>query len=116
MRMTMSTKLGRVATAAFFFAFFVGAGSSAFAQDPVGERMEQAKRSYRSGNYRAALSELQSISTEAPDRADVFYLIGYCQLMMRQYTESIDSFARAFELDPSLDPRTIYHPELAPPE
>ena len=87
MRMTMSTTLGRVAAAAVFFALIVCAGSLAFAQDPVGDRMEQAKRAYRSGSYQAALNELQSISAEAPDRADVFYLIGYCQLMMRQYTE-----------------------------
>ncbi len=80
----------------------------ALAQEDVEAAMDDAKRQYRSGNYQAALSELTRVTDEAPDRADAFYLVGYSHLMLRQYPESVDAFARAFQLDPTLDPRTIY--------
>ncbi len=80
----------------------------AFAQEGVEETMDEAKRQYRNGNYQAAISELTRVTDEAPDRADAFYLIGYAHLMLRQYPESVDAFARAFQLDPTLDPRSIY--------
>lgn len=28
--------------------------------------------------------------------------------MLREYLDSVDAFGRAFELDPNLDPRTIF--------
>lgn len=77
--------------------------------------MNEAKRQYRNGNYQAALGELGRVTDEAPDRADAFYLMGYAHLMLRQYPESVDAFARAFQLDPTLDPRSIYHPRPAQP-
>lgn len=84
--------------------------SFAVAQVEVEQMMDEAKRQYRNGNYQAALVELQSVTDEAPDRADAFYLMGYSHLMLRQYSESVEAFARAFQLDPTLDPRTIYQP------
>ena len=104
-------KLVRIASVALFCLQL--AGSVAYAQD-VADMMEQAKRDYRNGRYQAALTELTRITDEAPDRADAFYLTGYCHLMLRHYQESLDAFARAFELDPELDPRTIYHPSPTP--
>ncbi len=80
----------------------------AFAQESVEGAMDEAKRQYRNGNYQAAMGELTRVTDEAPDRADAFYLIGYSHLMLRQYPESVDAFARAFQLDPTLDPRSIY--------
>lgn len=81
------------------------------AQEGVDSAMDEAKRQYRSGNYQAAITELTRVTDEAPDRADAFYLIGYAHLMLREYPESVDAFARAFQLDPTLDPRSIYHPQ-----
>lgn len=101
-------KLGRIASVALACSLLIGA--LGFAQDPVTGMMDQAKRDYRNGRFQAALSQLMRVTEEAPDRADAFYLIGYCHLMMRQYAEALDAFARAFQLDPELDPRTIYHP------
>jgi len=80
----------------------------AFAQEGVDTAMDEAKQQYRNGNYEAAIGELTRVTDEAPDRADAFYLIGYSHLMLRQYPESVDAFARAFQLDPTLDPRSIY--------
>jgi tetratricopeptide (TPR) repeat protein len=77
--------------------------------------MNEAKRQYRNGNYQAAIGELTRVTDEAPDRADAFYLIGYAHLMLREYPQSVDAFARAFELDPTLDPRSIYQPRRAEP-
>lgn len=90
--------------------------SFAAAQVDVDSMMDGAKRQYRSGNYQAALVELERVTEEAPDRADAFYLIGYAHLMLRQYSESVDAFARAFQLDPTLDPRTIYQRAPSEPE
>ena len=80
----------------------------AFAQESVDQAMDEGKRQYRNGNYQAAILELTRVTDEAPDRADAFYLIGYSHLMLQQYPESVDAFARAFLLDPTLDPRSIY--------
>ncbi len=80
----------------------------AFAQEGVEGAMDEGKRQYRNGNYQAAIGELTRVTDEAPDRADAFYLIGYSHLMLRQYPESVDAFARAFQLNPTFDPRTIY--------
>lgn len=72
------------------------------------DMMSEAKRQYRNGNYQAAIGELTRVTDEAPDRADAFYLMGYAHLMLREYPESVEAFARAFQLDPTLDPRSIY--------
>ena len=80
----------------------------AFAQEGMEGAMDEAKSQYRNGNYQAAISELTRVTDEAPDRADAFYLIGYSHLMLQQYPESVDAFARAFQLNPTLDPRSIY--------
>ena len=86
----------------------------AFAQEGVEETLDEAKREYRSGNYQAAIGQLTRVTDEAPDRGDAFYLMGYSHLMLRQFPESLEAFARAFQLEPTLDPRTIYRPR--PPE
>jgi len=80
----------------------------AFTQEGVDAAMDEAKRQYRNANYQAAIGELTRVTDDAPDRADAFYLIGYSHLMLRQYPESIDAFARAFQVEPTLDPRSIY--------
>ena len=80
----------------------------AFAQEGVEQTMDEAKKQYRDGNYQAAIGELTRVIDEAPDRADAFYLIGYAHFMLRQYPESLDAFARAFQLEPTLDPRSIF--------
>ena len=101
--------------------FAVGLAVSAVAQDmpdASGQVMEEAKRQYRSGNFRAAVDTLNRVTVEAPDRADAFYLLGYAHLMLREFPESLDAFSRAFALDPTLDPRSIYQrraPEGNPP-
>ncbi len=80
----------------------------AFAQEGVEQSMDEAKKQYRDGNYQAAIGELARVTDEAPDRADAFYLIGYAHLMLRQYPESLEAFGRAFQLEPTIDPRSIY--------
>lgn len=82
--------------------------SFALAQEDVDNSMDEAKQQYRNGNYQAAIAELTIVTEEAPDRADAFYLLGYAHLMLREYPESVEAFARAFQLDPTFDPRTIY--------
>lgn len=63
---------------------------------------------YRKRNFRAAMEEFDKVLEAEPDRAEVRYLKGYCQYMMKQYSEAVQTFGRAFQANPQLDPRTIY--------
>lgn len=77
--------------------------------------MDQAKRQYRNRDYRAAIEELTRILELDPARADALYLLGYSHLMLRQYSESVEAFGRAFAADPTFDPRTIYQARAKEP-
>jgi tetratricopeptide (TPR) repeat protein len=80
----------------------------AAAQDDAQASMDAAKRHYRSRDYRAAITELAKTVELDPTRADALYLLGYSHLMLREYSEAVDAFGRAFQADPAFDPRTIY--------
>jgi tetratricopeptide (TPR) repeat protein len=69
---------------------------------------ERGLRLYRNRNFREALTTFTEIAQQEPDRADLQYLIGYCHLMLKEFQQSVDAFARSFENDPEFDPRTIY--------
>jgi tetratricopeptide (TPR) repeat protein len=91
--------------------------SLAAAQGEGDQSMEAAKKLYRSRDYRGAVAELQKTLELEPGRADALYLQGYAQLMLRQYSEAVETFSRAFQADPNLDPRTIYQKKpQKPPE
>lgn len=87
---------------------FLATSALARAQGDSEASMERGKRLYRSGNFRGAIEELSKALDADPGRADALYLTGYSHLMLREYTESVEAFRRAFESDPSFDPRTIY--------
>ena len=53
-------------------------------------------------------TEFDQVLEVEPNRADVLYLKGYCQYMLKEFSESVETFGKAFEADPLLDPRTIY--------
>jgi tetratricopeptide (TPR) repeat protein len=82
--------------------------SFAAAQDDAQASMDEAKRRYRSRDYRAAITELTKTVELDPTRADALYLLGYSHLMLREYSEAVEAFGRAFQADPAFDPRTIY--------
>jgi tetratricopeptide (TPR) repeat protein len=84
------------------------AATLAVGQEDAEAAMERAKRVYASGNYRGAIEELGKVLAIEPERAEALYLTGYSHLMLREYPESVEAFRRAFEADPTLDPRTIY--------
>jgi len=86
----------------------LAAVSLAVAQESADATMDRAKRLYRNGNYRGALEELGKARELEPGSAEALYLTGYSHLMLKEYSESIEAFRRAFEADPSFDPRTIY--------
>ena len=88
----------------------------AAAQDDAQASMEQAKRHYARRDYRAAVSELTRTVELDPTRADALYLLGYSYNMLREYPEAVEAFGRAFQVDPTFDPRTIYHPRTPPGE
>jgi tetratricopeptide (TPR) repeat protein len=87
----------------------------AAAQSDADASMERAKKLYRSRDYRGAISELQKTLELEPGRAEALYLEGYAQQILRQYTEAVDTFSRAFEADPTFDPRTIYQKKTEKP-
>jgi tetratricopeptide (TPR) repeat protein len=86
------------------------------AQSDADASMERAKKLYRSKDYRGAVTELEKTLELEPGRADALYLKGYAQQILRQYSEAVETFSRAFEADPNFDPRTIYQkkPEKPP--
>ena len=87
----------------------------AFAQDASDASMDQAKRLYRNGDFRSALTELNRIVATRPS-AEALYLIGYSHVMLREYDEAVNAFSQAFETNPSFDPRTIYQRPRPEPE
>ena len=95
------------------------AASPSFAQTSAEESLRQGKRLYGNGSFRPALEELTKAVEAIPDagagteRAEALYLMGYCHVMLREYAEALEVFRRAFQADPMLDPRNIYHPRAA---
>jgi tetratricopeptide (TPR) repeat protein len=90
-------------------ALFFATGAAAQTGEPRSDAaMDHAKRLYRNRDFRGAASELETVLESGGPRADALYLLGYSHLMLRDYTEAVDDFARAFEADPTFDPRTIY--------
>ena len=83
---------------------------ASFAQGPGDASMDEAKRLYRSRDFRGALDALSRVLEAEPDRADALYLKGYSHVMLREYADAVDAFRRAFAAKPDFDPRTIYHP------
>lgn len=99
---------------ALTFSAILAVVSLAAAQDAQGS-MDTAKRHYRSRDYRAAITELTRTVELDPTRADALYLLGYSHLMLREYSEAVEAFGRAFQADPTFDPRTIYQAKTEPP-
>jgi len=87
----------------------------ATAQEDTQASMEQAKRHYARRDYRAAITELTRTLELDPTRADALYLLGYSHNELRQYPESAEAFGRAFQADPTFDPRTIYQARTPEP-
>jgi tetratricopeptide (TPR) repeat protein len=86
----------------------LAAATITVAQEDAEAAMERAKRVYAGGNYRGAIEELGRVLEIEPERADALYLTGYSHLMLREFPESVEWFRRAFQADPTFDPRTIY--------
>ncbi len=100
---------------ALTFSAILATACLAAAQEDSQASMEQAKRHYRGRDYRAAVTELARTIELDPARADALYLLGYGHLMLREYSEAVDAFGRAFQADPAFDPRTIYQPRTQEP-
>ena len=100
---------------ALTFSAILAIETFAHAQEDAQASMEQAKRHYRNRDYRAAVTELTRTVELDPARADALYLLGYSHLMLRQYSEAVEMFSRAFEVDPAFDPRTIYQARTEKP-
>ena len=78
------------------------------------EAYARGLRHYRNRNFTEALQELGHVSQTEPDRADVFYLMGYCHYVLKHFEDSLDAFRRTFEVDPDFDPRGIYQARYRP--
>ena len=93
----------------------LAAATFAAAQDDAQASLETAKRHYRSRDFRGAITELHRTIELDPTRADALYLLGYSHQELREYSEAVDYFGRAFQADPTFDPRTIFQPRPAQP-
>ncbi len=74
----------------------------------AGEAFERGLRFYRNRNFSQALQEFGVFLEAEPDRADVYYLMGYSHYILKHFQDSLDAFRLAFELNPDFDPRGIY--------
>lgn len=101
-------------TLALTFSAILAIACLAAAQEDAQASMEQAKRHYARRDYRAAITELTRTVELDPARADALYLLGYSHNELRQYSAAVEAFGRAFEADPTFDPRTIYQARTAP--
>ncbi|HEX9723983.1 MAG TPA: tetratricopeptide repeat protein [Vicinamibacteria bacterium] len=83
---------------------------AAMAPSPMAasDAYQRGLTAYRNRNFSQALQEFGTVLQAEPDRADVYYLMGYSHYMLKHFQDSLDAFRLAFELDPELDPRGIY--------
>ena len=99
----------RLAVVSLFATLLLATGAAAQSPQADSEAaMSRAKQLYRNRDFRGAISQLETVIELDPERAEALYLLGYSHLMLRDYSEAVNDFARAFEADPTLDPRTIY--------
>jgi tetratricopeptide (TPR) repeat protein len=63
---------------------------------------------YRQGRYGQAISVFESIPTESPDYAAACYFAGYAHYVLRHYPEAVASFGKAFQANPTFDPRPYF--------
>jgi tetratricopeptide (TPR) repeat protein len=60
----------------------------------------RANSQYESGEYYAALSDLDHVIKAKPDTSDVYFLRGLVLTKLRNYPEAINSFQKALDLGP----------------
>ena len=53
-----------------------------------------------SGNISSAEQQIDNLSTEHPNHPDLYYYKGLCILTSKNFTDAIDYFDKAIELDP----------------
>jgi Flp pilus assembly protein TadD len=76
---------------------------------------DQGLKLYRQRNFRAAAQEFEKVTQLDPARAEAHYLKGYCQYMLRDHVQAVESFGMAFRANPAFDPRTIFRPHPPSP-
>ncbi len=82
---------------------------SVVAQQPaVGQRdrmEDKASAALGTGDYSAAIAELQSLTRLNPDNVQYHFALGEARFMAGQVSDAVASFDRAIELMPELGPR-----------
>jgi predicted O-linked N-acetylglucosamine transferase (SPINDLY family) len=68
--------------------------------DPISERLHQAIASYQSGQTAQAEAAVQAMAQEAPERGDVWGLLGLMAHQRGQHPQAIQHLQRAIAIDP----------------
>jgi tetratricopeptide (TPR) repeat protein len=62
--------------------------------------LEAAQHKFDSGNYSAAIAGLQSVASQNPSNAAVFYWLGRCYYEVRDYDKAVANGEKSVALDP----------------
>lgn len=74
---------------------FADTGILATAEDPL----DRGIIYYNAGEYENAIAELQAAIADTPNNAEIYFYLGMCY-KEKQYTDAVDAFKRAVDLDP----------------
>jgi tetratricopeptide (TPR) repeat protein len=78
-------------------------------QTPVrSTSVNEGMRLYRQKRYQQAIDEFNKVLQTEPNNAAAYYFSGYAHYVMGHHPEAIASFKKAFEADPSFDPRPYF--------
>ncbi len=114
----MRTVWMRKVAAAFAVATITAAGAMPSAARPnahvatralspdAAAQIQTAQRQFNAGNYSAAISTLQTATTQNPSNAEAFYWLGRCYYEVRDYDNAITAGEKSVALDPK---NSIFH-------
>jgi TolA-binding protein len=69
---------------------------------------KSAMRLYRQKRYADAVAAFDQIGPGDPDKAAALYFAGYAHYVMKHHQEAVASFEKAFQTNPSFDPRPYF--------
>lgn len=77
----------------------------AVSADEGGGDFDLGMKLYRQRKYSAAIAEFEKVTAADPGHAAAWYFAGYAHYVLKHHQEAIAAFAKAFQADPTFDPR-----------
>jgi tetratricopeptide (TPR) repeat protein len=80
--------------------------SAARALPDATAQIQAAQRQFNAGNYSAAISTLQGVTSQSSSNAEAFYWLGRCYYELKDYDNAITAAEKSVALDPK---NSIFH-------